>query len=102
MKLGKQRENAFYKWEVLILLWFAFWFNQADRQLYNTLLEKISDSLSMTSAEAGLVATVFCWVLAICFPLAGFAAERRHKLRIHHRKRNQKTDDDGCRRRRDR
>ena len=79
MKLGKQRENAFYKWEVLILLWFAFWFNQADRQLYNTLLEKISDSLSMTSAEAGLVATVFCWVLAICFPLAGFAADRFSK-----------------------
>ncbi len=62
-----------------MLLWFAYWFNQADRQLYNTLIEKISDSLNMTPADSGLVATMFCWVLAICFPLAGFAADRFSK-----------------------
>ncbi len=77
-----QKESGFYKWEVLILLWFAYWFNQADRQIYNTLIGDIRKSLEMTDAHAGLVATVFMWVLAICFPLAGFAVDRFGKKGI--------------------
>ncbi len=77
-----QKESGFYKWEVLILLWFAYWFNQADRQIYNTLIGDIRNSLQMTDADAGLVATVFMWVLAICFPLAGFAVDRFGKKGI--------------------
>lgn len=75
-------KSDFYKWEVLILLWFAYWFNQADRQIYNTLIEKIKISLEMTDAQAGLVATVFMWVLAFCFPLAGFAVDRFSKKAV--------------------
>ena len=78
-QLGKTKTNDFYKWEVLILLWVAFWINQADRQLYNTLLGKIADSLQMTPAQSGLVGTTFCWVLAFCLLFAGFAADRFSK-----------------------
>lgn len=77
--MSKSARGGFYKWEVLILLWFAYWFNQADRQLYNTLLDKISESLSLTPADAGLVGTIFLWVLAVCFPIMGFLADKFSK-----------------------
>lgn len=75
-------QKPFYKWEVLLLLWFAFLLNQADRQIYNTLLEKISASLGLTSAEAGLVATLFSLVFAMFVPLSGLAADRLSKKSI--------------------
>ena len=75
-------QKPFYKWEVLLLLWFAFLLNQADRQIYNTLLEKISASLDLTSAEAGLVATLFSLVFAMFVPLSGLAADRLSKKSI--------------------
>lgn len=74
-----KKDGGFYKWEVLFLLWVAFWINQADRQLYNTLLGKIQASLNMSDAEAGLVGTMFCWVLAFCLLVAGYAADRFSK-----------------------
>ncbi len=77
-----KKNGGFYKWEVLILLWFAYWFNQADRQIYNALLPDIKFSLGMTDANAGLVATVFMWVLSVCFPFAGFAVDRFGKKGI--------------------
>jgi len=77
-----KKDGGFYKWEVLILLWFAYWFNQADRQIYNALLPDIMPSLGMGASEAGLVATVFMWVLAVCFPFAGFAVDRFGKKGI--------------------
>ena len=79
ISVNASNKGGFYKWEVLILLWFAYWFNQADRQLYNTLLEKISESLSLTPADAGLIGTIFLWVLAICFPITGFLADNFSK-----------------------
>ena len=77
-----KNDSGFYKWEVLILLWFAYWFNQADRQIYNALLPDIMPSLGMGPTDAGLVATVFMWVLAVCFPFAGFAVDRFGKKGI--------------------
>ena len=38
--MGKMHKN--YKWEVLALLWMAYLLNQADRQVFNTVLPAIS------------------------------------------------------------
>ena len=48
-----------YKWEVLALLWMAFLLNQADRQVFNTVLPAILDSMNLTQTSVGLIATVF-------------------------------------------
>ena len=37
-----KKEFLPYKWELIVLLWFAFFFNQADRQAYNVVLPLLS------------------------------------------------------------
>lgn len=65
-----------YKWEVLALLWMAFLLNQADRQVFNTVLPAIRDSLNLTDTSVGLIATVFNLFYAILVPLGGWAGDR--------------------------
>lgn len=71
MKNGK-----YYKWEVLALLWVAYLLNQADRQVFNTVLPAIRDTLSLTDTSVGLIATVFNLFYALMVPLGGWAGDR--------------------------
>ncbi len=71
--------KKWYKWEVLALLWAAFFLNQADRQIYNTLLGNISVDLAIGPEQAGLIATLFSLIMAISMPFFGFAADRISK-----------------------
>lgn len=82
MEAKKSGDKGFYKWEVLALLWFAFFINQADRQIYNTLLNPISESLGLTTSEAGLIATLFGVVFAVLGPIAGVLSDRYSKKRV--------------------
>ena len=75
-------KKSWYKWEILGLLWVAFFLNQADRQIYNTLLGDISQSLQMSSEQAGFVATLFSLVLAFSVPVFGFLADNISKKKI--------------------
>jgi len=74
--MQKSYEHKWYKWEVLALLWMAFFLNQADRQIYNTLLSPIKESLGLTDGEAGLIATLFSLVFAVLVPISGYVADR--------------------------
>ena len=65
-----------YKWEVLALLWMAYLLNQADRQVFNTVLPQIKDSLSIGDTEVGLIATIFNLCYAVMVPLGGLAGDR--------------------------
>ncbi|NLX96174.1 MAG: MFS transporter [Rhodopirellula sp.] len=64
-----------YKWELLVLLWIAFCFNQADRQIYNNLLPQIQPDLQLSNEQAGLVATVFTAIYGILVPISGYAGD---------------------------
>lgn len=64
-----------YKWEVLGLLWFAFLFNQADRQVFNIVLPLLKDDLSLTDVEIGAIATFFNIVYAVFVPVAGYIGD---------------------------
>ncbi|MBQ8422114.1 MAG: MFS transporter [Bacteroidales bacterium] len=68
--------GKYYKWEVLGLLWMAYLLNQADRQVFNTVLPAIRDSLSLTDTSAGLIATIFNLCYACMVPLGGWAGDR--------------------------
>lgn len=70
-KFGK-----YYKWEVLALLWVAYLLNQADRQVFNTVLPAIRDSLNLTDTSVGLIATIFNFFYALMVPLGGWAGDR--------------------------
>ena len=69
-------KRNWYKWEVLILLWMAFLLNQGDRQVFNTVLPAIRDSLNLTDTSVGLIATIFNLFYAIMVPVGGWAGDR--------------------------
>ena len=64
-----------YKWEALALLWFAFFFNMADRQAYNVVLPLLSKDLSLSPVQAGLVASIFLWVYSVLVPIGGYLGD---------------------------
>ena len=64
-----------YKWELLVLLWFAFFLHQGDRQIFNNLAPLIMDDLGLTKVQFGLVGTVFTVVYGVMVPLAGYAGD---------------------------
>lgn len=65
-----------YKWEVLLLLWMAYLLNQGDRQVFNTVLPAIRDTLNLTDTSVGLIATVFNLFYALMVPVAGWVGDR--------------------------
>lgn len=68
--------GSFYKWELLILLFFAHFFYQADRAIFGIVTEKIGDELDLSSTQLGLTASILFFVLAIMVPAAGFIGDR--------------------------
>lgn len=63
--------DKLYKWEVLFLLWIAFFLNQADRQIFNVVLPSIKEDMHLSDVEIGLIATVFNLVFALFVPISG-------------------------------
>ena len=51
--------RKFYKWEVVLLLWVAYFLNQGDCQVFNTVLPHIQDFLGASDATMGLISTCF-------------------------------------------
>ena len=68
--------GKYYKWEVLGLLWMAYLLNQADRQVFNTVLPAIRDSLELSDTSIGLIATIFNLCYAVMVPFGGMAGDR--------------------------
>jgi len=72
----KTKESGWYKWEVLLLLWMAYLLNQADRQVFNTVLPAIRDTLSLTDTSIGLIATIFNLFYAVMVPFGGWVGDK--------------------------
>ncbi len=64
-----------YGWELLILLWLAFFLHQADRQIFNNLLPLIRTDLRLSDVQLGMVASVFTVVFGLCVLAGGYAAD---------------------------
>jgi MFS family permease len=64
-----------YKWELLIWLWLAFFFNQADRQIFNIAMPLIKADLGLTDTQLGIVTSVFVLTIGVFIPIAGFAGD---------------------------
>ena len=73
--------KPFYKWEVVLLLWVAFFLNQADRQAFNIVLPQIQQHLGASDSTMGLIAMLFNVFYAITVPFAGFFADRMSRSR---------------------
>lgn len=71
-----------YRWELLAWLWLAFFFNQADRQVFGTVLPQLRAELGLSDVQAGLIASIFTAALAVMVPLAGYAGDNWSRKRI--------------------
>ena len=71
-----------YKWELVLLLWGAFFLNQADRQVFNVVLPLIRADLHLTDTMLGLIATTFTVVFGLLVPFAGLAGDIVDRRRV--------------------
>lgn len=71
-----------YSWELLVLLWLAFFLNQADRQIFSVVLPLIRQELGLTDAELGLIASALVWTYGLLVPVAGFLGDRLSRRNI--------------------
>jgi MFS transporter, Spinster family, sphingosine-1-phosphate transporter len=70
------------KLELLTLLWFAFFLNQADRQIFSVVLPLIRKDLGLSDAELGLIASALVWTYGLLVPVAGFVGDRFSRINI--------------------
>jgi len=70
------------RWTLLILLWLAFFLNQADRQIFSVVLPLIRTELGLTDAELGLIASALVWTYGLLVPVAGFIGDRFSRRNI--------------------
>ena len=68
--------KKWYKWEVLALLWVAYLLNQGDRQVFNSVLPLIRDSLNLTDTSVSLIAVFFNLFYAAMVPIGGWVGDR--------------------------
>ncbi|MBC8603121.1 MFS transporter [Parabacteroides acidifaciens] len=68
--------TSYYKWEVLFLLWIAYFLNQADRQVFNVVLPLIREELMLSDFQIGAISTAFNLVFALCVPFAGYVGDK--------------------------
>ncbi len=71
-----------YRWELLGLLWLAFFLNQADRQIFSVVLPLIRKDLGLSDAELGLIASALVWTYGLLVPIAGFIGDRFSRRNI--------------------
>ena len=64
-----------YKWELIIMLWFAYFLNQGDRQIFNVVIPLIKEDLQLTDVQLGLVATIFTAVYGCTVPFGGYLGD---------------------------
>ena len=65
-----------YKWLLIAMLSFAFFFHQADRALFGLLTIPIQDELNLTGGQMGWINGALFATLAVMTPIAGFCGDR--------------------------
>jgi MFS transporter, Spinster family, sphingosine-1-phosphate transporter len=80
MTLPREAKN--YKWQLLALLWVAFFLNQADRQIFSVVLPLIKADLKLSDAELGLIASSLVWTYGLLVPVAGFIGDKLSRKTI--------------------
>src|SRR5438552_9749920 len=61
-----------YKWELIVLLWCAYFFNRADKQIYSFIMPQIQGDLRLSDFQLGMVATIFHWTYGLLVPFGGY------------------------------
>ena len=71
-----------YRWKLVLWLWLAFFFNQADRQVFNVVLPLLRQDLHLSDFQLGLIGSVFVVANGLMVPVAGFLGDILSRKRI--------------------
>lgn len=71
----KSKKGMPYKWELIVMLWFAYFLNQGDRQIFNAVIPLIKEDLHLTDVQLGLVASIFTVVYGLLVPVGGYLGD---------------------------
>ncbi|MDD3590943.1 MAG: MFS transporter [Thermoguttaceae bacterium] len=74
--------SPWYRWELLVLLFLAYFFHQADRAIYGVVAASIKEAFTMSDEVLGMTRTIMFTVMAIIVPFAGFVGDRWNKRRL--------------------
>lgn len=67
--------HDFYRWELLALLFCAFFFHQCDRALFGVVLPAIQADLNLDGSAVGMVGSALFFTLAVLMPVAGYVGD---------------------------
>ncbi len=70
-----KKELIPYKWTLVGILWFAYFLNQGDRQIFNTVIPLIKEDLGLTDIAIGNVVMIFTAIYGILVPVSGFLGD---------------------------
>jgi hypothetical protein len=65
------KNNFLENWGLLIILWFVFFLNLADGQIFNLTLPLIRGDIKLSDAEFGLIASLLIWTYGLLESVAG-------------------------------
>ncbi|MBR5626976.1 MAG: MFS transporter [Thermoguttaceae bacterium] len=69
----------YYRWELLVLLFLAYFFHQADRAIFGIVTAEIKKDLGLSSSDIGVTSAVLFATLALMVPIAGFVGDLCNK-----------------------
>jgi len=72
----RSSEGALFRWELVGLLWLAYFLNQADRQIFGVTLPLIRGEFHLSDTQMGLIATAFSIIFGLFVPIAGWLGDR--------------------------
>jgi MFS family permease len=77
-----KRAPSHHAWEIVALLWVAYFLNQGDRQIFGVTLSLIRRDFGLDDTQMGLVATTFSIVFGLLVPIAGVVGDRVRRERV--------------------
>lgn len=76
MEIGHMVEKHWYKWAIVVMLWFICFFNYADRQSIFSVFTLLQEEMGLSDTQLGMVASSFMWVYAGFGWIAGMLGDR--------------------------
>lgn len=82
IKKMNSKNNIFYAWSVVGLLWVVSMLNYLDRLLIASMRDPIKDSIPMSDAQFGLLTTLFLIIYGVLTPFGGYFADRYSRKKV--------------------
>lgn len=74
--------SPFYRWELLALLFLAYFFHQSDRAIYGVVASSIKSEFALSDNVLYATRTIMFALMALVVPLAGYVGDRANRRRL--------------------